>query len=103
MLDADLRPRRCFGGVGRGPGDFASPKGIAVDSEGHVYVVDAMFENVQIFAADGQLLLPFASHGSELGALQLPTGICIDADDRIVVGDGGNSRIQVFQYLRRAP
>ena len=37
------------------PGYFAQPKGIAVDSEDHLYVVDANFEAVQIFDAGGTL------------------------------------------------
>lgn len=48
-------------------GDFARPKGVAVDSEGHIYVVDAAFGNVQIFNSEGLLLLFFGQMGTGPG------------------------------------
>jgi DNA-binding beta-propeller fold protein YncE len=71
-----------------------------VDSEGHVYVVDSLFDVVQIFDENGRFLLSFAGTGSEDGELWLPTGACMDGQDRIYVADSGNSRIQVYQYVR---
>ena len=44
-----------IGEIGDGPGALARPRGIAVDSEGHVYVADAAFDNVQIFDLTGRL------------------------------------------------
>ncbi len=89
-----------FGRAGDGSGDFAKAKGVAVDSEGHIYVVDSLFDVVQIFDRKGRFLLAFGGRGTEEGSLWLPTGICIDDEDRIYVADSGNSRIQVYQYVR---
>ncbi|MFQ6610072.1 MAG: hypothetical protein ACE5D7_04650, partial [Fidelibacterota bacterium] len=50
---------RSFGGVGRSIGKFARPKGIAIDRKSRLYVVDAAYENVQIFNENGELLLIF--------------------------------------------
>ena len=90
-----------FGRPGDGTGDFGTAKGVAVDSEGHVYVVDSLFEVVQIFDGNGRFLLSFAGSGHEAGELWLPTGACMDAEDRIYVADSGNSRIEVYQYVRQ--
>ncbi|NOY61412.1 MAG: hypothetical protein GXO75_21065 [Calditrichaeota bacterium] len=47
---------------GRGFGQLNRPKGIAVDRNSHIYIVDASFENVQIFNENGDLLMFFGGH-----------------------------------------
>jgi len=39
-----------IGGTGKGPGQFARPHGMAVDSKGHLYVADAGNQRIQKFA-----------------------------------------------------
>jgi len=102
VMDLDGNCLRTIGQKGDGAGDFALPKGVAFDNQGHIYVVDAQFENVQIFNADGQLLMAFGSEGRELGRFWLPAGIAIDSLDRIWVADSGNRRLEVFQALGSA-
>ena len=94
------QPLTAIGQLGDAPGDLALPKGVALDSDGHIYVVDARFENIQIFAPDGQLLLTVGSEGKGAGQFALPGGIAIDAHDRIWVCDTYNGRVQVFQYTK---
>jgi NHL repeat len=53
---------------------------------------------VQVFNRQGDLLYYFGSRGTEAGEFQLPTGLTIDAQDRIFVVDSFNRRIQVFHY-----
>ena len=74
---------------------------IAVDGEGHVYVVDAAFETVQILDAKGRLLLFFGQSGEAPGSFAMPGGIFIDARDRVFVADTYNGRVQIFQYQQR--
>ena len=38
-----------LGGTGKGPGQFARPHGMAVDSKGHLYVADAGNQRIQKF------------------------------------------------------
>ncbi len=99
-------PIVAFGQAGTGPGDLAMPKSVALDSDGHVYVVDARFENIQVFAPDGTLLLHLGEEGADPGEFWLPGGIFVDRADRIWVCDTYNHRVQVFDYVRpptRAP
>jgi DNA-binding beta-propeller fold protein YncE len=89
-----------FGKHGNGSGDFSKPRGIAVDSDGHVYVADALFDAVQIFDKDGRLLLAFGKTGRRNGHMILPAGLFIDEKDKIYVADSYNKRVQIFQYLK---
>jgi sugar lactone lactonase YvrE len=91
-----------IGQAGDAPGDFAMPKGIALDGEGHIYVVDGRFENVQVFDPEGRLLLFFGEEGSEPGEFWLPSGVFVDPGNRIWVCDSYNGRVQVFDYLAPA-
>lgn len=70
-----------LGEVGSAIGQFARPKGIALDREDRLYVVDAAFENVQIFDAKGKLLLFFGGPGNAPEHINLPTDITIDYDN----------------------
>jgi DNA-binding beta-propeller fold protein YncE len=88
-----------LGSLGDGSGNLALPRGVAVDTYGNVYVVDARFENVQIFDGDGRVLMAFGEEGVAPGQFNLPSGICIDASQRVWVADAYNCRVQVFQFL----
>ena len=88
-----------IGSNGDGTGDMGRPKGVAVDSQGHIYVVDAIFDTVQIFNQDGEFLLNFGTTGSGPGEFWLPSGIFVDSNSRIYVADSYNKRVQIFDYI----
>jgi hypothetical protein len=46
-----------------------------------------------------QFLLSFGEPGHANGQFDVPTGIAIDAADRIYVVDSQNRRVQVFEYV----
>lgn len=92
-----------IGRYGDAAGDFEKPKGVAVDSEGHIYVVEGLHDLIDIFDRDGRLLLALGGTGSGRGEFFLPTAIHIDEHDNIYVSDSYNHRVQVFKYLREAP
>ncbi len=100
-LGLDGRVRSTLGELGDAAGSFARPKGVATDSFGHIYIVDALFGNVQIFDKEGHLLLFFGTNGGlEPGNFCLPNGIFIDSQNRLYIADTYHSRIQVFEYLQ---
>ena len=69
------------GSFGRGMGQLVRPKGIAVDDELNLYVVDAAFENIQIFNKEGQLLMFFGGTYEGPGDMWLPAKVIIDYDN----------------------
>ena len=69
------------GSYGRNIGQFTRPKGIAVDREENLYVVDAGFENVQVFNNKGQILMNFGGPYAGHGDMYLPAKIVIDYDN----------------------
>ena len=87
-----------IGRIGDSIGQVYRPKGIAIDSEGHIYLVEGLWGVVQVFDREGQLLYTFGQRGRRLGDFQLPTGLFIDKNDRVYVVDSQNRRVQVFQY-----
>lgn len=90
--------RSKIGSLGDSSGMLFRPKGIGLDSENHIYLVEGMWGSVQVFDGEGQLLYMFGERGTQLGQFQLPTGLFIDANDRVYVADSYNHRVQVFQY-----
>lgn len=80
-------------------GQIFRPKGIGVDSEGHIYVVEGLSHLVEVFDNQGRLLYYFGQKGSGLGDFQLPVGLTIDRNDRVYVVDSFNRRAQVFHYF----
>jgi sugar lactone lactonase YvrE len=98
LLDRRGTFETSIGHIGDTTGSTFRPKGVAVDSEGHYYIVDGLWGVVQVFDHEGRLLYYFGGRGTAAGNFQLPAGLFIDADDRIYVVDSYNHRVQVFRY-----
>ncbi len=99
VLDRSGTFKYAIGHLGDRPGDFFRPKGVSVDSEGHLYVVEGLNADVQVFDDQGRLLYYFGQKGSRPGEFQLPAGVFIDHNDRVLVADSFNGRVQVFRYF----
>jgi DNA-binding beta-propeller fold protein YncE len=102
VYDADtLKLLRRIGTGGKNhflttPGDFGAPQGVALDSDGNVYVTDTLNNRVEIFDADGNFISLFGKHGDGPGYLARPKGIAVDSDGHIWVADEMQDRLQVF-------
>ena len=99
VLDGNGKFQYAVGDTGDGVGATFRPKGIGVDSEGHLYIVEGLSGMVQVFNRQGHLLYYFGQKGTGFGEFQLPTGLFIDHSDRVFVVDSYNRRVQVFQYF----
>jgi len=91
--------KRRFGERGLYVGNLVRPKGIAVDNEANVYVVEGYYDHLLVFSASGEFLLPIGGTGSETGRFFLPHGVWVDARNRVFVADMFNGRVIVFQFL----
>ena len=85
-----------FGTYGSGDGQFNYPKGVAVDSTGHIYVADTNNHRIQVFDSSGYFLFEVGTYGTGNGQFDRPTGVTVDSTGKIYVSDSGNIRIQVF-------
>jgi DNA-binding beta-propeller fold protein YncE len=97
LFDRDGNFQAQIGTSGDPAGGIYRPKGIGIDSENHVYVVDGELGFVQVFDLDGNLLYRFGN-GTNFGHFLLPAGLFIDRNDRVYLVDSYNRRVQVFQY-----
>ena len=91
--------QRKFGARGLVIGNLVRPKGIGVDGEGNVYVVESYFDSLLVFSAHGDFLLPIGGTGTATGRFYLPAGVWVDGKNRVHVADMFNGRIVLFQFL----
>ncbi len=85
-----------WGEPGALEGQFSLPKGLAIDSEGNVYVADSQNHRIQKFDSDGEFITAWGSFGTEPGQFSEPWGIAVDDDGKVYVADTWNHRIQKF-------
>jgi DNA-binding beta-propeller fold protein YncE len=96
--DASL-PSRRLGARGLVLGNLVRPKGVGVDGEGNVYVVESYHDSLLVFSAQGEFLLPIGGTGTATGRFYLPAGVWVDARNRVYVADMFNGRVVLFQFL----
>ena len=90
---------RRFGQRGLVLGNLVRPKGVAVDSEGNVYVVESYYDSLLVFSSRGEFLLPIGGTGTATGRFYLPAGVWVDTRNRVHVADMFNGRVVLFQFL----
>jgi len=83
------------------PGTFSLPMGVAVDSDGNVFVTDTFNDRVEVFDADGQFISTFGKNGDGPADFERPKGIAIDSDGHIWVVDATQNRVKVFNRQGR--
>ena len=88
-----------FGSRGLYLGDLVRPKGVAVDGEGNIYVVESYYDRLLVFNPDGKLLLALGGTGLEPGQFYLPAAVWVDRKNRVFVADMFNARVTMFQFL----
>lgn len=93
------QPRLSFGARGLFVGNLVRPKGVAVDSEGNIYVVESYYDRLLVFDKHGRFLMPIGGTGPETGRFYLPAGVWVDSRNRVFVADMFNGRVVLFQFL----
>ena len=102
LTDADLWTR--LGTITHGGAPFNRPTNVAIAPNGDLYVSDG-YANARVhrFTADGQLIQSWGEPGTGPGEFYLPHDVWVTPDERVLVADRENDRIQIFtldgQYL----
>ncbi|MBI3979233.1 MAG: hypothetical protein HY331_13705 [Chloroflexi bacterium] len=83
--------------IQRGGPPFNRPTNVGLAPNGDLYVTDG-YGNARIhrFSADGRLLQSWGEPGTGPGQFNLPHGVRVTADGRVLVADRENDRIQIF-------
>ena len=92
-------------------GQFNHPSGLAVDSDGYVYVADYLNHRIQKFNLEGEFLDKWGSRcdvdnevlNSCDGKFNFPNGIDVDSDGNVYTTEHLNHRIQKFGELSDDP
>ena len=71
---------KTWGKLGAGPGEFAMPHALAMDSRGRLFVGDRGNNRIQIFDQDGKYLEEWKQFGR-------PSGLFIDKNDTLYLAD----------------
>lgn len=93
--------RFVLGEGGSDEGRLSSPAGIAASARGRLYVADRGNQRVSVFTHEGLYLFSF-SGGGKLEALNKPSHIAVDAEERIYVLDAeSDGRVSIFDHSGR--
>jgi sugar lactone lactonase YvrE len=92
-FDKDGRFIKAWGTPGSGPEQFDCPHGLAMDSQGRLFVADRGNARIQIYDQDGHLLDSWKQFG-------MPSGIYIDKNDVLYAADTESSVLQGNAFVR---
>ena len=90
---------RVWGSPGDGAGELRSPLGVAVDSQGFVYVADTSNHRIVKFTATGESIAEWghfspSDHDDWDDGFDTPFGIAVDLRGNTYIADCKNARIQ---------
>lgn len=83
-------------------GHFSRPAGIAIDTEGNLYVADPGKSAIHILDRDGKLLESVGRFGWRAGEFDSPSDVAVDARLWLYIADTGNNRVQRFSLVNRS-
>ena len=76
---------------------FVGPKGLCVDSDGHIIVVDNKASCVCVFQPNGKLLTKFGNRGTDEFQFAGPHFVAVNSKGQIVVTDFHNHCVKVSE------
>jgi streptogramin lyase len=87
---------RVIGTPGTSPGQMLSPRGVAIDADGNVDVVDAGNHRIDQFDSSGKFLRSWGGPNPGPDQLVEPVDAVVDAQGQVVVLDSANGWLKVF-------
>lgn len=83
-----------WGEYGSGDGQFDTPDGLVIDSQGYIYILDTNNSRIQRFDSSTTYVSQAGEAGPHPGQLHLPQGLAVDSSDNFYIADTGNYRVQ---------
>jgi len=71
-------PLGVYGSDGSGPGQFHHPTGVAIGSDGNLYVADIGNHRIQLLTTNGTFVTEWGSDGTDPSSLSAPLHVAID-------------------------
>ena len=90
MIDGSYQFVGCFGSFS---GSYLN---LSIDSFDRIAVSDMGDDCLYFYDSIGELNFKFGSKGNEIGQFYSPSGVCFDENDRLIVCDCWNHRLQVI-------
>ena len=85
-----------FSALGADRGLLNHPAGLAIDSNGFVFVADTYNHRVCVFDNNGMFIHSFGSCGRNEGQFNRPCGIAFSNNGNLHISDYGNQRVVIF-------
>ena len=85
-FDRDGKYLSSFGKRGTGPGEFMQPHGLALDSQGRLFVADRGNNRVQVMSTDGKFIADWPQFSR-------PSGVFIDKNDMLYSADSESGSV----------
>jgi len=88
-----------FGQHGDQPLEFSRPQSMAVDAQGLLWVADSCNHRIQVIdwrEDKPRSVAILGGQGAGVGQLQFPYGMTLVSDDRLLVSEFGNHRVQCW-------
>ena len=89
----DVGPDRP-GDRGREAGEFMTPKGIALDQKGNIYVTDHHLHRLQMFTNQGEFVQGWGNANPAESQFFFPSDVELDPFGNIYIADEGNYQVQ---------
>lgn len=89
---------------GVGDGDLGLPRGLSIDDQGRLFIVDTTDHMVRLFTIGATptthpaYVGSFGDEGHDDGKFTFPNGLATDTRGRVYVADRENNRIEVWGY-----
>ncbi|MCU0771383.1 MAG: ABC transporter permease subunit [Verrucomicrobia bacterium] len=81
-----------------------NPKGLSVDPDGNIVVVEPHYARVNLYTPEGQLLMRWGEHGTNTGQFSFPRAAAVNSKGEWFVSEYGVvDRVQKFAFEPGAP